>query len=293
MLEKQTSSPPGCIPLKKGINVFRRAFANILWWYPLYVCSVITDVAYSMSDIFCVKKFDQYRSYKRSQGFTLIELSIVLVIISLLVGGVLVGQDLIKAAERRAFAKDMVEIATAANTFKLKYNCYAGDCPNATNFFGKNTTLCNSHAGTAASPGTCNGNGDKLPYSSGGNSDGSYFWHHLVLANLINYPYIENTSDMGYNYIFKNDHPYVSSNSNRSNIVLGVDLADFPLSELYFLDVSYDDGSANTGKIIVTGVGGSVYPTDPRGCIKADGNYADDIDISISGDECYVRIRTD
>ena len=36
------------------------------------------------------------------QGFTLIELSIVLVIIGLIVGGVLVGQDLIKAAKLRA-----------------------------------------------------------------------------------------------------------------------------------------------------------------------------------------------
>ncbi|MBY0407531.1 MAG: prepilin-type N-terminal cleavage/methylation domain-containing protein [Rickettsiales bacterium] len=35
----------------------------------------------------------------QEQGFTLIELSIVLVIIGLIVGGVLVGQDLIRAAE--------------------------------------------------------------------------------------------------------------------------------------------------------------------------------------------------
>ncbi|MCC7259610.1 MAG: type II secretion system protein, partial [Alphaproteobacteria bacterium] len=36
------------------------------------------------------------------QGFTLVELSIVMVIIGLIVGGVLVGQNLIKAAEMRA-----------------------------------------------------------------------------------------------------------------------------------------------------------------------------------------------
>lgn len=39
---------------------------------------------------------------KNQSGFTLIELSIVLVIIGLIVGGVLVGRDLIKAAEVRA-----------------------------------------------------------------------------------------------------------------------------------------------------------------------------------------------
>ena len=40
-------------------------------------------------------------AYKRCDGFTLIELSIVLVIIGLIVGGVLVGQNLISAAEVR------------------------------------------------------------------------------------------------------------------------------------------------------------------------------------------------
>ena len=39
------------------------------------------------------------RPLQPQAGFTLIELSIVLVIIGLIVGGVLVGQDLIKAAE--------------------------------------------------------------------------------------------------------------------------------------------------------------------------------------------------
>jgi prepilin-type N-terminal cleavage/methylation domain-containing protein len=42
------------------------------------------------------------RQHRRNQGFTLIELSIVLVVVGLIVGGVLVGQNLIKAAQTRA-----------------------------------------------------------------------------------------------------------------------------------------------------------------------------------------------
>src|SRR3984885_3925644 len=63
--------------------------------------------------------------------FTLIELSIVLVIIGLIVGGVLVGQDLIKAAEIRATVSQIEKYNTAANTFQTKYNALPGDVPAA------------------------------------------------------------------------------------------------------------------------------------------------------------------
>ena len=60
-------------------------------------------------------------------GFTLIELSIVLVIIGLLVGGVLVGRDLIEAAKMRRQMTALEELDAAANTFKLKYGGIPGD----------------------------------------------------------------------------------------------------------------------------------------------------------------------
>ncbi len=62
-----------------------------------------------------------------NKGFTLIELSIVLVIIGLLVGGVLVGQDLIKAAETRAQISQIEKYNSAVNTFRIKFNAIPGD----------------------------------------------------------------------------------------------------------------------------------------------------------------------
>ncbi len=60
-------------------------------------------------------------------GFTLIELSIVLVIIGLVVGGILVGQDLIHAASLRAMLSQVQSFQQAVNTFSLKYNDLPGD----------------------------------------------------------------------------------------------------------------------------------------------------------------------
>lgn len=63
----------------------------------------------------------------KESGFTLVELAIVLVIIGLIVGGVLVGQDLIKAAEIRSTVADVERYNAAANTFRNKYNGLPGD----------------------------------------------------------------------------------------------------------------------------------------------------------------------
>jgi len=60
-------------------------------------------------------------------GFTLIELSIVLVIIGLVIGGVLVGRDLISAAAVRSQISQIEKYQTAVRTFNLKYGGLPGD----------------------------------------------------------------------------------------------------------------------------------------------------------------------
>ena len=70
------------------------------------------------------------------QGFTLIELSIVLVIIGLVAGGILVGEELISAARTRSQISQIEKYTTAANVFRDKYRYLPGDIPGtqASNF---------------------------------------------------------------------------------------------------------------------------------------------------------------
>lgn len=120
-------------------------------------------------------------------GFTLIELSIVLVIIGLVAGGVLFGKDLIRAAEIRKTIKDIENYKTAVNTFKIKYNCIAGDCHKATDFWAarnaNNATCLTTTPALGAPTPTCNGNNNGRVDDS--SEEPFLFWQHLANANLI------------------------------------------------------------------------------------------------------------
>src|ERR1700756_2788750 len=70
-----------------------------------------------------------YISTTAKSGFTLIEMSIVLVIIGLIIGGILTGQDLINAAAIRAQISQIEKYNTAVNTFYGKYGYLPGDIP--------------------------------------------------------------------------------------------------------------------------------------------------------------------
>lgn len=105
-----------------------------------------------------------------------------IIIIGLIVGGVVVGQDLIASANLRAQVSDVERINTATNTFRLKYNCLPGDCKNATTFF----------AASSQPEQTSNGDGNKLieVYHSpsgvwGWLDEAKSYFDHLALGGLL------------------------------------------------------------------------------------------------------------
>jgi prepilin-type N-terminal cleavage/methylation domain-containing protein len=122
------------------------------------------------------------------RGFSLVELSIVLVILGLLAGGVVAGQSLIRAAELRGVAVEFASFVAGTSTFRDKYLALPGDMANATDFWGKDNTNCSSHAGISAVRGTCNGDGDgRLTSAAANGASGEAFqyWKQLALAGII------------------------------------------------------------------------------------------------------------
>ncbi len=105
---------------------------------------------------------------RSSQAFTLIELSIVLVIISLIVGGIIGGKSLIHSAGIQSITHDINKYRTAINNFNLQYDALPGDFNEATSYW--------------PSASTANGNNDGIIANSG-----EYLraWQHLSLAQVI------------------------------------------------------------------------------------------------------------
>lgn len=121
----------------------------------------MTEIVYPHSPSGVYPPFPPLWQVLRCRGFTLIELSLVMVIIGFLIGGVLVGQDLIFAAKVRNATSQLSQMETAYNTFRIKYNCIPGDCPNATDYFGNDYIVITFNAGYCNSqPSGAHGNGN-------------------------------------------------------------------------------------------------------------------------------------
>lgn len=76
--------------------------------------------------------FTQMNTRRGEAGFTLIELAVVMIIIGLLIGGVLKGQELIANAQIKATIGQIKAIETAVSSFRDKFNALPGDLTNPT-----------------------------------------------------------------------------------------------------------------------------------------------------------------
>ncbi len=139
----------------------------------------------------------------KHHGFTLIELSIALVIIGLIVGGIVAGKDIIRAAELRSLLSQKDKFTAAVNIFKIKYNEIPGDMKATdTAKFGL-FTLTGSAVGryynTGDGRGTIYGTGFFGALIEGFCAfECGVFWRHLSDAGLVGSSYgatLESSTD--------------------------------------------------------------------------------------------------
>lgn len=194
-------------------------------------------------------------------GFTLVELSIVIIIIGFLIAGISGGSSLIKTSKLSAIISDIKSIDSVTRQFKYTYGELPGDITNATSYFG--TTDKNGFTIT-------NGNGDGYignPLGTQDTPEGLAAPQQLALTGLI--PGIftgesdPNGNDgtiqgltigknimgsrtgIGYYYMADN---YWSMYSRAFNQIIPT--TNFSVEDSYFIDSKIDDGKPLTGKIL-------------------------------------------
>jgi len=113
---------------------------------------------------------------KQQSGFTLVEIAIVMVIIGLLLGGVLKGQEVITNAKIKNVNNDFSAISAAMYSYQDRYRALPGD-----------DQLANVHVNATVTTEEGDGNGiiDDLYNSTTANDESRLFWLHLRMAGLI------------------------------------------------------------------------------------------------------------
>jgi prepilin-type N-terminal cleavage/methylation domain-containing protein len=182
---------------------------------------------------------------RRAQaGFTLVEIAIVLVIVGLLLGAVLKGQELIFNSKVKATFNMSREFSAAINSYQDRYQALPGDDAAATTRF------------PAAVPATANGNGNGIiawqtnpcPTGTGGGGENCQVFYHLRLGGFISGGMSDSPR-----------HPFggaVGLATNGTFIPNGGNSAALALTNgtmtnkaMSALDTSFDDGLPTSGAI--------------------------------------------
>ena len=221
----------------------------------------------------------------RQRGFTLIEIAIVLVIIGLLLGGVLKGQELINTARVRALNNNIDGITSAWFSFSDRYRAFPGDYNQASN------NLPNINR---------NGNGNGIIDTD---AERALVWSHLQAAGYITGSFPDNGGTLA---AAKYDCPITQCPDNGFGQGMMIDRGALqqsggaaahelisgraiPSDVLAELDRKIDDGTAGAGSMQLGKAGvGWGQGTEIQDC---QGATANDYNMQTPSDNCAAVFR--
>ena len=184
----------------------------------------------------------------QQSGFTLVEIAIVLVIVGLLLGGVLKGQELINSAKAKTYAQDFRTIQSALYAFQDRFKGIPGDLA------GADTKITGAALATPA--GTVgNGQISGVWDSTTGTDESCLVWQHLRLAGFLAGSTATNCTA---------GNIYLQTNADGGRVGLSSTVPITGMTGTYFicsagvvgktakqLDLQLDDGNTETGSFRV------------------------------------------
>lgn len=125
------------------------------------------------------------RRTDRESGFTLIELSIVLVLIGLIIGGVLKGQELIRSTRLKMTISQWDAVKAATNSFQDRFEALPGDYSDSVTMIHASASIGDGNgtvgAGAITTINAASGSGAL----GTGTGETRHFWGHLFYAKLL------------------------------------------------------------------------------------------------------------
>jgi len=215
------------------------------------------------------------------KAFSLVELSIVLIIIGLLVAGVSSGSKLIHQAKISTIITEITDIKNSTKAFEIVYEQLPGDFDNAEGFWGTYNSSTNP-------TGTVNGNDDNVIVLG---NEGYRAWHHLSLADVYSGGFSSgstsafvigtNVVESGYSGgvygIIGGVRNGYRANYIRFGVISGVNNNAGIVSALdaYKIEKKMDDGDPSRGTVRTNASGYVNDNAKPNGTVCINGNFTE------------------